>query len=104
MMTIDEQIAVLTASKLGKTIESKFRASRSSQWVKLPSSYRYWNWEDYDYRVAKESRKVWVMFNEHGQHIGTTTQHYVARCWEADIRDYARTGREVVEFIEGVKE
>ena len=98
MTDIDHMIAVLTAAKEGKTIQSRRRAYRDidGYWSDLIKSI--WDWSTYDYRVKPEElRRVWLNIRE-----DVMPSVYTSRS-QADLHA-ARDGRtECVEFVEVVK-
>lgn len=55
-MTIDEMIAVLTAAKEGKKIQSK--RNNRAEWYE--NTCPVWNFEGFDYRVKPEPREWWI--------------------------------------------
>lgn len=58
-MTLDEQIAVMTAFKNGKKIEYRYCETGSrAEWEKCLEPQ--WNWASFEYRVEPKKVKVWV--------------------------------------------
>ena len=59
MNDIDHMIAVLQASKKGKTIQSRYRSHESSDWIDVAGS-NTWDWYIFDYRIKPaEPCRVW---------------------------------------------
>ena len=62
MTDIDHMIAVTTAFKQGKTVQSRRRHHRpgiDARWRDAPEPS--WNWSTYDYRVKPaELRRIWL--------------------------------------------
>lgn len=65
---IDHMIAVLTAYKEGKTIQSRKRRHRD--WRISTGGYFLWDFFTYEYRVKPEPRTIWVPILPEGQ-MGT---------------------------------
>ena len=60
MNDIDHMIAVLQASKKGKTIQSRHRSYESSDWIDVAGS-NMWDWYMFDYRIKPaEPRRIWL--------------------------------------------
>lgn len=56
-MTHDEMISVIQAHKEGKKVEFKHK-TRHNEWFK--GNDLGWNFQEYNYRIAREPRKCWV--------------------------------------------
>lgn len=92
MTTLAEKIAVMQAALEGKQIQTK--AIESKEWIDVTYINPTWNWQECDYRVKPESRRVWVNFYP----SGTCQAHDSKK--RADL--FASIGRigEAVEFVE----
>lgn len=55
---------VMLAFSKGKKVEMRVKSIPNDPW--FPSPLPIWNWELYDYRVAKEPLRVWVVFDIEG--------------------------------------
>lgn len=56
-----EKIEVMKAADNGQTIECNLKG----KWVRCGESEVIWNWEDFDYRILREPRVIWVnMYTE----------------------------------------
>jgi hypothetical protein len=92
-MTIDEMIAVLQAYKEGKPIEYRSVIGYPQAWIDLkisPMLETRWDFYVFEYRVKREPRRLYVLFNEYGPTDYATTPSY-----------YGSTP--VIEFIEVMK-
>lgn len=62
---------VMMAFSKGKNVEARDRLDPNDRWHSAPDPS--WNWEQYNYRVAKEPLRVWVVFdiegNPHSVHV-----------------------------------
>lgn len=59
MNDIDDMIAVLQASKEGKTIQVRRRSNDTGDWVGV-AGRTAWDWCTFDYRIKPaEPRRVW---------------------------------------------
>ena len=60
MQTIDNMVAVMTAAKEGKTIQSRYHDDINAGWVNTTSPL--WNWAKFDYRVKPAEQHKTVEF------------------------------------------
>jgi hypothetical protein len=71
MMTADEMIAVIQAWKEGKKIECSLKIQKTPIWFPIVLDKPILNFEGYDYRVAKEKKKVtgkhWIVLFDSGE-------------------------------------
>ena len=100
-MTIDEQIAVLTAWKEGKTIEFRGQDSTGA-WLEMVRPEKYtplWDFGMFNYRVKHEPRRVWIVSDSSGL-VKTVRNN------ESDARTYVLINDPswtVAEFVEVLK-
>lgn len=62
-MTHDEMIAVIQAHKEGKRIEFNARRLIFPEWLLCREPA--WDFSTYDYRIAREPRKMWIRWAPH---------------------------------------
>mgnify|MGYP006354818461 FL=1 len=61
MNTTDEMISCLQAYKEGKQVERKMKGVPMAKWYLCETSQHFaFNFDDYEYRVKREPREVWV--------------------------------------------
>ena len=99
MKDIDHIIAVTTAFKQGKTVQSRHRHHRDTDenWRDSPSPT--WNWTEFDYRVKRaEPRRIWV--NQHQS--GVLSDRNWSSQSEAE-HSVQTVGTKQIEFVEVVK-
>ena len=59
MSTIQEKIAVMQAFADGKRVEYRDKDTPGDWRI---AAFPCWDWEDFDYRIKSEPRRIWVNF------------------------------------------
>ena len=99
MNDIDHMIAVLQASKEGKTIQSRYRSHESSDWIDVAGS-NMWDWYIFDYRIKPaEPRRFWR--NWYPDRRLWSSVCYDSR--EKAARSSCHKDSQQIEFVEVVK-
>lgn len=99
MNDIDHMIAVLQASKEGKTIQSRYRSYESSDWIDVAGS-NMWDWATFEYRIKPaEPRRLWLNWYPD---LGRLSYGCYDRREEA-AKFACSEGSQQIEFVEVVK-
>lgn len=87
-MTPEQLIECIKAQAEGKKIEIRDRDG--GPWGRKTSTLGQWDTISFDYRIAREPRKCWVRWSNHGEpmavkHSGSPTENFPD--WQLVVED-----------------